>query len=617
MNAFRLFRVCLHGKRNPLTLLAGGYLLIALNALASVDSVPIDRLEAQLTKTYSSKNARNLKKAYEALEKQNYTTVFKLLSKSKTDSTFVDFENWIKALASQSQARAFFDKKKYSLAVKPLNVSLSSLTEIQQKYPYSPFIKLYPKQMYEAEIALGSAYWGIKQWKKSEEYFERGFIRLQAESRWNDLTEGDIARYAEACKKKTSTLCLPWLRKLMASAPKRLAPSDIIGRYFPELDPTPKGRSFRISQRVSVPYKAPDLDQVAFDSCMQLELADKPKDAMKCFQVFLDDFPRSTHIYRARYWLAQSHTKRENKEEAQKLYQDLLKEGPMTYYGLLSSFNLGQTPAQSAPLKPNYPMANDSDTQMKPQDIYHLERARNLLAEKAAYLASVELKEIPIREDFSTPFLIYLAMLNSKAKNHQSCFLIIKELSLRGYDIQSSPFLIQTLFPLEFIGLIQNHAKQHELDPAMILSLIKQESAFTQDANSSVGAQGLMQLMPTTALAMEEALVLTELRKPEHNIRIGTLYLKKLIKQYHGNLVYALAAYNAGPTAVERWIKGSSDKWSTQEFIESITYKETREYVSSILRNYYWYSKLLNGGFTDPLVLLAAPHNLGIAKTEK
>jgi len=99
-----------------------------------------------------------------------------------------------------------------------------------------------------------------------------------------------------------------------------------------------------------------------------------------------------------------------------------------------------------------------------------------------------------------------------------------------------------------------------------------------------------MQLMPFTALEVQKDLLLRKLRDPKKNIEIGTKYLSSLLNErFNGNVVYALAGYNAGPHRVGKWRKEAKPDWGMQEFVEAIPYKETRDYVMSILRNRFWY----------------------------
>jgi soluble lytic murein transglycosylase-like protein len=104
-----------------------------------------------------------------------------------------------------------------------------------------------------------------------------------------------------------------------------------------------------------------------------------------------------------------------------------------------------------------------------------------------------------------------------------------------------------------------------------------------------------MQLMPFTASDVEADVERRDLLEAETNIRIGTKYLKKLIDRYKGNVAPSLAAYNAGPTAVDRWIREGRAAKSFMEFVEQIPYRETRDYVGTIFRNYVWYKLRLKG----------------------
>jgi soluble lytic murein transglycosylase len=98
-----------------------------------------------------------------------------------------------------------------------------------------------------------------------------------------------------------------------------------------------------------------------------------------------------------------------------------------------------------------------------------------------------------------------------------------------------------------------------------------------------------MQLMSFTALETESDLTLKSLKDPATNIRVGTKYLGSLIDKYQGNIPFALSAYNAGPTRVAKWKKELKPNAGMIDYIESIPFHETREYVMSILRNRYWY----------------------------
>ncbi len=144
---------------------------------------------------------------------------------------------------------------------------------------------------------------------------------------------------------------------------------------------------------------------------------------------------------------------------------------------------------------------------------------------------------------------------------------------------------LQLRFPLAHENLFEQAALKTHLNKNWIYGIARQESAFMHDARSPVGATGLMQLMPSTAKSVSRRQRIKYSKKrlidPEYNIKLGSLYLKQLLKRYKGNRVLATAAYNAGPGSVNRWLKkfsGPLDIW-----IERIPFDETREYVQRVL----------------------------------
>lgn len=137
------------------------------------------------------------------------------------------------------------------------------------------------------------------------------------------------------------------------------------------------------------------------------------------------------------------------------------------------------------------------------------------------------------------------------------------------------------------------------VDPYLAAAIIREESQYDEKAVSMVGAVGLMQLMPVTANAVAQrygfpAVGREELFDQETNIRLGVRYLGQLLEQYGGNLAHAVAAYNAGPIAVNSWIAVHRGR-EQDEFVELIPYQETRLYVKRVLRSYGEYRRLHHG----------------------
>ncbi len=152
------------------------------------------------------------------------------------------------------------------------------------------------------------------------------------------------------------------------------------------------------------------------------------------------------------------------------------------------------------------------------------------------------------------------------------------------------------LFPQPYWNDLVADSERHGLDPNLVASLIRQESEFNAGAVSHANAYGLMQLLPSVgkAAAKKEGVKgfsTNQLLNPETNMQLGTLNLKQVLDRFGGQVEYALAAYNAGDLPVRQWMASGEYK-DIPEFVESIPYTETREYVQAILRNREMYRAL-------------------------
>ena len=138
---------------------------------------------------------------------------------------------------------------------------------------------------------------------------------------------------------------------------------------------------------------------------------------------------------------------------------------------------------------------------------------------------------------------------------------------------------------------------------ALVHALVRQESRYDSEAVSAAGARGLMQLMPGTAKEVAKKAGMDHdpkwlTSKPAHNVALGSRYLHKLLDKYDGNYAMALAAYNAGPSRVDRWVGEFGDPRSANvdlvNWIEMIPIYETRNYVQRVLEGVYVYRQILS-----------------------
>jgi len=169
-----------------------------------------------------------------------------------------------------------------------------------------------------------------------------------------------------------------------------------------------------------------------------------------------------------------------------------------------------------------------------------------------------------------------------------------------GLSYSQKPFMVKERFPYYYDREVNTYAERNKIEAEFILAVMKQESVFNFKAHSLAQAFGLMQLLPKTAKAMARHDKLNfssngQLFNPETNIRLGAYYLKKLLKQFDNKKELVLAAYNAGPHRVKKWrtFPGSEQM---DVFIENIEFKETRNYVRKVMKN-YWAYKLLRHDF--------------------
>ncbi len=153
--------------------------------------------------------------------------------------------------------------------------------------------------------------------------------------------------------------------------------------------------------------------------------------------------------------------------------------------------------------------------------------------------------------------------------------------------------LLRWLYPLPYVPLIVAEAGRNGLDPLLVAAVIRVESRFRPDATSSVGARGLMQILPETGRWVAGRIGLRtfhpdQLFQPEVNVAVGTWYLAYLRTEFGGNLAAALAAYNGGRHNVRAWLK--SGRWDgTVSGAGAIPFPETRYFVRAVMRDWRIY----------------------------
>jgi soluble lytic murein transglycosylase len=262
-----------------------------------------------------------------------------------------------------------------------------------------------------------------------------------------------------------------------------------------------------------------------------------------------------------------------------------------TFYGQLASSRLGLPVSVELP-QPKPPSAAERHK----FDNWELVRIAHLLGD----LDQVELQQT---------FLYHLRDLAKTESDYELAASLAIErrrpdiaLSIAKRARNDGIWLSEQLFPMPTL-----HATSQP-EHALVLAVVRQESAFDEGAISYAGARGLMQLMPATAKHVARTIGVRYSRDrltkdANYNLRIGRAYLSRLLDSFDGSEMLALAAYNAGPQRVSQWIKENGDPRSSKvdpvEWIERIPFSETRNYVMRVLESLVVYRHRMNSQLVE------------------
>jgi soluble lytic murein transglycosylase len=344
-----------------------------------------------------------------------------------------------------------------------------------------------------------------------------------------------------------------------------------------------------------------------------LRFLKRPETAYEHFTRFNKGVSSPISLARSAFWagqaaraMAPNDPKGDWPTTARRWYEEAARYGT-TFYGQLASRRLGR------PVAIDIPAPRPPDAQARAAfDRRELVRVVRMLG---------ELGEAGLHERF----LLRLLALARSADDYALVADLAHEQGRPDIAVRTAKaarkagtILFDDLFPSPRIP----EAKGSE--PALVLAVIRQESAFYKGAVSRAGARGLMQLMPRTAKRVARRIKVRYSRKklltdPEYNLRLGRTYLTDLTAEYDGSYVLALAAYNAGPARANQWIKAFGDPRDpaidTIDWIESIPFDETRNYVQRILESLIVYRRHLGVPDGDPLMPAAGPSFKSLAKS--
>ncbi len=336
----------------------------------------------------------------------------------------------------------------------------------------------------------------------------------------------------------------------------------------------------------------------------------KKDDARGMFEAQVRDYPRSPEVVAALYWRARIAEDDHDYGKARAWYLKIINRFSQYYYADLSRERLKTLPADPKtiddPLLAKVGGSDPANLNWREMEI----PADDLRAQKALLLENGALYDQAVREfqaaasdGRSSWALAAIAQLYQDSGHYDQALRALKR-ALPGYfgmNFEDLPRPVwEGLFPRAYWDDVRRYASSNGLDPFLVAALVRQESEFNPGAISRANAVGLMQLLPSTGKKMARELrvhgySLNMLTVPGANLQLGTRYFHQLLDKFDGNIEYALAAYNAGTDRVEDW-KAAGNFRDVQEFVESIPFTETREYVQAIMRNARVYRRLYGEG---------------------
>lgn len=359
-------------------------------------------------------------------------------------------------------------------------------------------------------------------------------------------------------------------------------------------------KAYQILSKHNLPVNSNDFWEAEWTAgWVALRFLDEPKDALAHFQKMRKNVVQPVTLSRAIYWEAMCYEAMNQKSKAIELY----KAGtnyPIFFYGQLAIHkhkNLDPLGSEKDIILPKSP-------EITGRDIVKISESR---AAQIAYILAVS-------GDRDNASKIFEWLVNNAPTEGQIAVImkIVGEIGDRQLDAKISRIASKknVFFVREKFQIVKE-VMNDEFAP-LVHAIIKQESGFAQMAVSHVGALGFMQLMPGTAkLVAKELGVKYDQKKLTHdinyNVRLGSFYIKKLIDEFNGSEMLAIASYNAGPNATKRWINEFYDPRLEKDYnkivdwIELITYSETRNYVQRIIENMIVYKYLMSRNNYDQL----------------
>ena len=317
-----------------------------------------------------------------------------------------------------------------------------------------------------------------------------------------------------------------------------------------------------------------------------------------------------------RYLTAVAAQKQGKSAEAFTIWRNLTSSQPLSYFSVMSSARLAASGEPSPPLVSPAPTSTPEPLYINLPTTVELLKNLGLVTDAEEHLRSHEESILAANGHRGGEALCNAyEQLNTGGRLHRVGQKHAPSALIRMAPAESNLWAWKCLFPTPYQKFAQKLEIEHSIPNWLVHSIIRQESSFNTKAVSPVGAQGLMQLMPKTASKTADRMQIPmepdSSFAPHFNITIGASYLSMLLRMFHDNVIPAIAAYNAGPQAVGRWLK-NADQIPLDVWVAMIPYRETRHYVWRVMGNWMRYRYLAEGESAMPTVGLTVPTNVAI-----
>lgn len=351
----------------------------------------------------------------------------------------------------------------------------------------------------------------------------------------------------------------------------------------------------------------------------------KRSDANQKLFSYLEQDPAGEHASAALYFLGRSAEDQKDRASAAAYFKQALESFPNQFYAEISRERIEQSalktqipsPQVAANLRnlafPN--QAKELDFNPTTSTQRRIDRAQ-LLAHAALYdLAESELRFEGRAHPQAHILALEAARIATRRGSPEQGIRYIKSIFPAYINLPLSAVtapLLKLAYPLPYKDELLTHAFKNDLDPYVVAGLIRQESEFASGVVSRSNAHGLMQIMPATGRELARRLAMPgfsrqTLFEPLNNIKMGTYYYKRLLDGLTGNWAHALASYNAGGGRVREWLSRGTlaSDHDPAEFVETIPFDETRNYVQAVMRNAGMYRRIYGQAEPPPPVALA------------